>query len=337
MDARLLILLLTALMGAAPPPSAEKVDLLATGRQYTAWFYAGEIDKLWERFIPEMKQALGSADNVRAFREQVETQLGKETEVVSEELVPHPPYQVYARLVKMAKVSMPILVQWTLDGAGNVTGFFIRPVQEEAPSKHLDYQTKTPLRLPFQGDWYVFWGGRTKEDNYHVVAPDQRFAYDFLILKDGKSHTGDSTALEQYHCFGQPILAPGAGTVAVAVDGLPDNKPGVMDPAHPPGNHVVLDHGNSEFSFLAHLKQGSLAVKKGDAVKPGDRIGLCGNSGNTTEPHLHYHLQTTDRFANGEGLPAQFLDYLADGKEVARGEPKKGQTIRPKEGLPLQK
>lgn len=317
------LLLTAALMSAAPDP-------LETGRRYTSWFYAGETAKLWEKFTPEMRQALGTAEGLAQFREQVRSQAGEETQVVSEQVTPSPPFQVYSRTVKMSKAPMPILVQWTLDASGNVAGFFIRPVQEPAPSKYLEYQTKTPLRLPFEGEWFVFWGGRTEAENYHVVAPDQRFAYDLLILKDGKSHTGDGTALEQYHCFGQPILAPGAGKVAVAVDGLPDQKPGEMDPSKSPGNHVVIDHGNGEFSFLAHLKKGSVAVKKGDAVKPGDRIGLCGNSGNTSEPHLHYHLQTTERFGDGEGLPAQFLDYLADGKKVERGEPKRGQTVRVK-------
>lgn len=320
---------LFAMVLAASPSDKGSVDPQALGRQYTAWFYAGEAGKLWERFTPEMKQGLGSADNLKSFRGQVEAQVGTEAEVVSEQVTPAPPYQVYIRTVRMSKVDVPIIVQFALDASGNVAGFFVRPVEQPAPSKHLEYQTKTPLRLPFEGEWYVFWGGRTPEQNYHVVAPDQRFAYDLLILKDGKSHTGDGSANEQYHCFGQPILAPGAGTVAVVVDGLDDNKPGEMDAKNPPGNHVVIDHGNGEFSFLAHLRKGSVAVKKGDAVKPGDRLGVCGNSGNSSEPHLHYHLQTTDRFAGGEGLPAQFLDYAADGKDVKRGEPTRGQTVRP--------
>lgn len=316
------LLLAAMLMATAPDP-------LETGRQYTSWFYAGETAQLWERFTPEMKRAIGTAEGLGQFREQVRSQGGEETQVISEKVTPSPPFQIYSRTVRMSKAPVPIVVQWTLDASGNVAGFFIRPVQEPAPSKHLDYQTKTPLRLPFEGEWFVFWGGRTEAENYHVIAPDQRFAYDLLILKDGKSHTGDGTALEQYHCFGKPILAPGAGKVAVAVDGLADQKPGAMDPSNPPGNHVVIDHGNGEFSFLAHFKKGSVAVKKGDAVKAGDRIGLCGNSGNTSEPHLHYHLQTTERFAGGEGLPAQFLDYVADGKKVDRGEPTRGQVVRP--------
>jgi hypothetical protein len=307
---------------------------LETGRQYTKWFYAGEADKLWEKFSPEMKKALVSADNLRAFRGQVEAQAGTETSVEDEKVTPEGGFQVYTRKARFSKVPAPLIVQWTLDASGNVAGFFIRPDQstppKEAESKYLDYQTKTPLRLPFSGEWFVFWGGRTVGENYHAASRDQRFAYDIVIVKDGKSHTGDGSSNEQYFCFGQPLLAPGAGTVTVAVDGVADNKPGVMNREQVPGNHVVIDHGNGEFSFLAHFKKGTVAVKPGDKVKAGQALGLCGNSGNSSEPHLHYHLQNTGVFFEGDGLPAQFLDYVADGKAVERGEPRKGQQVRPK-------
>ena len=101
-----------------------------------------------------------------------------------------------------------------------------------------------------------------------------------------------------------------------------------MDRANPVGNHVVIDHGG-EFSFLAHLRQGSVSVKAGDRVSAGQPLGRCGNSGNTTMPHLHYHLQTTAVFAQGAGLPAQFNDYRADGQRVARGEPQRGEHLEP--------
>jgi hypothetical protein len=322
---------LAGLLLAAAPAYPEKAgnDAAELGRQYTAWFYAGEADRLWERFSPEMKQALGSAGALRGFREQVAAQVGTEEEVLSEEVAAVPPYRVYVRKVKMSKAPMAVVVQWTLDQAGGIAGFFVRP-GEAAPSKHLDYQTKAPLRLPFEGEWHVVWGGRTIDDNYHVVAADQRFAYDFLVVEGGSSFKGDGKANEQYHCFGKPILAPAAGTVAAVADGIEDNRPGEMNALQPPGNHVVLDHGNNEFSFLAHLKKGSVAVKVGDRVEAGARLGVCGNSGNSSEPHLHYHLQSTPRFGAGEGLPAFFNGYVADGKPVERGEPRKGQVVRPR-------
>lgn len=333
MISRILHLLAGALLAAAPsqpgPAGGAASDPAELGRRYTEWFYAGEAGKLWERFTPDMQKALGSVEALRGFRDQVAAQAGTEVEVLSEKVTPEPPFQVYTRVIRMSKAPGTVIVQWALDAGGRVAGFFVRP--GEAPSSgYQDYRTKTPLRLPFQGEWYVFWGGRTIDENYHVVAPDQRFAYDFLIFRDGRSHTGDGSANEQYHCFGQPILAPAAGTVAVVVEGIADNKPGEMNPAQAAGNYLVIDHGNGEHSFLAHFKKGSIAVRKGDAVQPGDRLGLCGNSGNSSEPHLHYHLQTTERFGDGEGLPAFFNGYVADGQEVQRGEPRRGQTVRPK-------
>lgn len=70
--------------------------------------------------------------------------------------------------------------------------------------------------------------------------------------------------------------------------------------------------------------------KVGDKVKRGDLVGRCGNSGNSSEPHLHYHLQNGPHFGQAEGLPAQFRNYVADGKKIERGELVKGQHISSK-------
>lgn len=322
-----------------PAASAPAADLpngpLERGRAYTAWFYAGEVARLWERFAPEMQAAM-SADALAAFRKQVDEQLGPETGVRDEKVTPVGAFQVYTRTASFTKFPGAVVVQWTLDGEGKVGGFFVRPAQpapaesKEAPSPHLGYATKTPLHLPFTGEWSVFWGGRSVEENYHAATTDQRFAYDIVVAKDGKSHEGDGTRNDQYYCFGRPILAPAAGKAVVVVDGIEDNVPGEMNRAQPPGNYIVLDHGNGEFSFLAHFQKGSIQVAQGADLAAGAVLGRCGNSGNSSEPHLHYHLQTTPTFRQGEGLPAQFLDYVADGKEVARGEPTRGQTIRTK-------
>src|SRR3546814_3444315 len=66
-----------------------------------------------------------------------------------------------------------------------------------SPSPYLDYQTKARLRLPFEGEWYVVWGGLDIEQNYHAATPGQRFAYDLLKIVDGSSHRGDGSALER--------------------------------------------------------------------------------------------------------------------------------------------
>ena len=179
--------------------------------------------------------------------------------------------------------------------------------------------------------WFGFWGGRDVEYNFLAVDAGQRFALDLLVVRDGRSHAGDPSMLESYHCWGRPILAPADGVVVRAVDGVPDQAIGASDPTNPAGNHVVIDFGNDEHGFLAHLQEGSVRVVAGDLVASGQDIGLCGNSGNSSEPHLHFHLETSPTLGRGEGLPAQFTNYRANGTLIGRGEPRKGESIRPAE------
>ena len=324
-----------AVLGLASPARAQQGDdpRMATGRRYTQWLYEGRADSLFARFGPQMRAAIPTLEAFAGMQQQIQAGLGAETEVLSERIVDPPPVPgmtVYVRSARFANAPMVLDVTVATDSAGTIHGLLVRPQggPQPAPSQYLEYQTRTPLRLPFAGEWFVYWGGRTVEQNYHVAYPSQRFAYDLMVMRGGSSHQGDGTALEQYYCWGQPILAPGAGTVSSAVDSLPDQQIGTMNPQRPTGNHVIVDHGNGEFSLMAHLRRGSVAVRAGDRVAAGQKVGECGNSGNTTEPHLHYHLQNGPVFGQAEGMPAQFLGYVADGQPVERGEPVKGQTIR---------
>src|SRR5690625_5823825 len=83
--------------------------------------------------------------------------------------------------------------------------------QRAAPTEFLDYETKTPLYLPFYDEWFVFWGGRTIGENYHAVAADQRIAYDFVVLRGGRPDIGPATSQRHFRCFGREVLAPGRG------------------------------------------------------------------------------------------------------------------------------
>jgi murein DD-endopeptidase MepM/ murein hydrolase activator NlpD len=126
--------------------------------------------------------------------------------------------------------------------------------------------------------------------NYHAALRDQRFAYDIVVARDGATHSGDGKHNTDYFAYGQAIVAPGDGVVATLEDGVPENVPGEMNPAHAAGNYVIVDHGDGEFPLLAHMIPGSFRVKVGDRVRAGQEIGRCGNSGNSSEPHLHYHV-----------------------------------------------
>lgn len=314
-------------------PAQATFDPMEKGRDLTQKLFAGDMAAVAAELDEQMTQALGGEEGLKTFGAQLEAQLGAESAVKDEQVSEVQGHTVYQRTSSFEKIGGNVVVVWSFNSEGKVAGLFVQPAQGQAPqeaaSEYLDYQTKTALRLPFDDEWTVYWGGRTVAQNYHAAHSDQRFAYDIVIVRDGSTHTGDGRSNSDYHCFGVPILAPGAGTVVVSRDGLADNAPGEIESPVPAGNHVVIDHGNGEFSFVAHLREGSVRVGEGDHVAQGDTLGLCGNSGRSSEPHLHYHLQTTPEFGAGEGLPAQFLDYLADGEPVVRGEPTQGQKVSP--------
>ncbi|MEO1244975.1 MAG: peptidoglycan DD-metalloendopeptidase family protein [Pseudomonadota bacterium] len=315
------------LLCAAWQSHAEQPSTLALGQGVVEQFYAGNTSAVWPRMTADMQKAIGRESNLKNVRDSVFAQLGTEERLLSERVESSGGFDVYLRRTSFSESAAPVTITVSFDRERRIAGFLIRPEPEAAESPYLDYDTQAQLRLPFDGEWYVFWGGRSVEQNYHAIASDQRFAYDFVMLRNGRSHTGDGTLNEQYHCWEQPILAPAAGIVTTAVDGLPDLNPGDMDGAMPAGNHVILNLGNDEFALFAHLRQDSIAVEKGDKVAAGEVLGLCGNSGNTSEPHLHFHIQDQDGFGKGLGKPAFFLDYLADGEPVERGEPLRGQRV----------
>lgn len=194
---------------------------------------------------------------------------------------------------------------------------------------------RTTFRLPFDGAWLVIWGGETEFRNYHAPTPAQRHAHDIAIWRDGATYAGEGTRNEDYHCYGQPQYAPAAGTVVTAVDDYPDGTPGstpTTDPTlHPAGNHVVIEVAEGEYVLMAHLQPGSVAVSEGQAVQPGDLIGLSGNSGNSSEPHVHLHLQTgPDMFDPATvGLPMTFTDLLVDGEPVESAPLEQARIIEP--------
>jgi murein DD-endopeptidase MepM/ murein hydrolase activator NlpD len=323
------VLLATFLSASAADGLAQEF-VLEMGRERSEAFLRGDLVGIWDAMTPDMREALGSRAALAQFRNDLERTHGAEREVLQEDARREGRVDIYLRTARWTKSPAPLLMQWAFDDSDRIAGFFVRQLPTPAETRFLDYQTKGSLRLPFDGEWLVYWGGRTLEQNYHVADRAQRFASDFVIRRNGSTHNGDGADLTDYYCWDRPILAPAAGTVVAAVEGLADQPIGESDPEHPAGNHVVLALGNSEFAFLAHLREGSVAVQSGEKVSPGQEIGRCGNSGNTSEPHLHFHLQTTPDLATGEGLPAFFEDYVADGRPVDRGEPLQGQVVSPR-------
>lgn len=174
------------------------------------------------------------------------------------------------------------------------------------------------VRLPSDQILRVAWGGDRLKTNRHAAVPDQRWAYDFVI----EPALHGSSSLEDYGCYGTPVLAPVTARVHHAVDGEPDEIPGSgLNARAPLGNNVVLQLETGTYLIVAHLKPGSVLVRTGDMVTEGQPVGACGNSGNTSEPHIHIHHQRQDplefpiNFA--EGLPLYFRDH--DGAAMPEG------------------
>jgi hypothetical protein len=314
-------------------PPAGDTKALERGRELCSHFYAGQLEELHGMFSKEMKEAL-PFERFKAFRGRMSQELGSESEIVDERprTVDVPGKGLvteYVRLARFEKRPEIVEVLWAWGPDLAILGFQVSPAKTPHPSAYLDYQTKTVLRLPFRGEWFVFSGGRTVSENPHALARDQRFSIDLVMLENKSSHSGDGRKNEDYYCFGVPILAPADARVVAASDTVKDNVPGVLNAAEPLGNHVILDHGNGEYSFLAHLKRGSVLVKAGDPVKAGQPLAACGNSGHSSEPHLHVHLQTTATPFDGDGLPAAFERFVANGAPVPRGELVRGMTVRP--------
>ncbi|MEU6550491.1 M23 family metallopeptidase [Streptomyces sp. NPDC046915] len=156
-----------------------------------------------------------------------------------------------------------------------------------------------PLLFPLEGTWYVVQGGG-RALNHHARIPEQRGALDLVALGPYGTRTGSGHDLTAYAAYGRPVRSPCDGRVVSAADTFHDQKPGEIRYQPPYGNHVFLDTGR-EIVKLAHLRPGSVTVTEGDTVRRGQLLGEVGNTGNTTEPHLHIHAER-----EGIGLDLEF-------------------------------
>jgi len=166
-------------------------------------------------------------------------------------------------------------------------------------------------RLPFEGTWYV-----AAEHSYldaHKRFLAEAYAYDFLqIGPGGKSYQRDGRSNSDYYAYGKKVLAAKDGRVVSVRGDMAENAPGeTTNTEAPGGNLVIIDHGGNQFGYYAHLKPFTVAVKPGAQVKAGDVLGEVGNSGDSSEPHLHFHVMNNADPSLADGIPVVFESWKA--------------------------
>lgn len=192
--------------------------------------------------------------------------------------------------------------------------------------------TQTRFSFPLQGRWWNAAGASFQ--SHHRWTPMEEFAFDFVRLgPDQTTHRRAGTRFADYYSYGEPVLAAAPGRVALVVSDQQEDTSSMKRPGETieayftrlqqdqftrlargapgiGGNQIMIDHGNGEFSFYGHLQAGSVRVRIGDQVTRGQRIGAVGSSGNSTEPHLHFHVCNSADLLMCRGIPVTWEGAL---------------------------
>ncbi|TVZ15649.1 M23 family metallopeptidase [Maribacter sp. MAR_2009_72] len=305
----------------------EKETIKKVANVFQELYNAEQYKDIFELFAPDMKTAL-PLEQTTDFLKGLKSQAGK---MVNRTFITYEngTYASYRTNFERALLAVNI----SLDKTGKINGLFVKPFKD--PNLPKLVRNTTNFILPFNDEWTIFWGGDTKELNYHVINEAQKNAFDIVITDHtGKSYKTDGKTNEDYYAFGKELIAPCNAEVVLVVDGIKDNIPGEMNPIYVPGNTVILKTDLNEFLFFAHFKQNSIVVKQGQHVKQGDLLGLCGNSGNSSEAHLHFHLQNIEDMNKATGAKSYFTNILVNGELKKEYSPIKGEKVKNKTKTP---
>ena len=236
--------------------------------------------------------------------------------------------------------------------SGFASNLFPKRTTDTGARTEVSRRKPVVLGPPLQGKNWVAVNGCCTVSAHRgaMVAFDQkllaaeRYAIDY-IQSDDKGHVllpNESTRLKDYPAYGKPIISVASGRVVKVVEGYPDVKPGVLDPdlrlKDAGGNHVIVDIGGGRYAFYAHLKAHSITVEEGEHVRLGQQLGRLGNSGNTTLPHLHFHVMDAPLALGADhNLPYVFDSFAYRGRiEGALDTPVLLKNPEPREDeLPL--
>ncbi len=209
-------------------------------------------------------------------------------------------------------------------------------IQQHSPERNLysymvnknrlSHLGKIHVKLPFFGRWTITQG----IDGIHTHKDVWKYAWDFEMTdEEGKTYKDKGLRLEDYYCYGKPVIASADGYITDVETGVEDNIIGDANLSNNWGNSVVIHHAEAFFSQMSHLQKGSILVKKGQYVRKGEQIGRCGNSGRSPYPHLHFQFQTAgDIGAATLNYPfAAFLKHSESSEFCAASQPQTGDIV----------
>ena len=237
--------------------------------------------------------------------------------------------QVFA--FRGARDTLRVRVHGNVDGhAAEFTGSI--PIKSEfAQNKYI---------FPLRGVWYAGYGASFHTG--HRWAVPEEFALDIAkVGESGLSHKGDGTRFDDYYAYGADVLAAADGRVTSVANDQQEDPSAMQRPNETQeayfarlqkeqgerlakgltaitGNFVMIDHGKNEYSLYAHLQPGSVGIRVGDQVKAGDVIGKLGSSGNSTEPHLHFHVCDKPDALMCAGIPVNFSNITIQWADLPR-------------------
>ncbi|CCF84523.1 M23 family metallopeptidase [Nitrolancea hollandica] len=231
-----------------------------------------------------------------------------------------------------AQVPRSLLHHLYLLGAAGPAAKTATPMDYTAAPLPLDRLRTPVIGPPLKGDGWVAINGCCAPELVHrgsvqtvngSLFDAQRFAIDWMRLDaQGRFVHGDASDVRNYTDYGADVIAVADGTVIDTLNTLDDQVPGKLPDPNSitlqtvDGNHVVLDLGGGFYAFYAHMRKGSVTVKPGDKVKRGQVIGKLGNSGNTSAPHLHFHIVTGPSVLGSDGVP-YVIDRFAMAGQVS--------------------
>lgn len=274
-----------------------------------------------------IRERLRPADQRTALR-RLRSQLGPIRGVAEERLHREEDVRWYSGLwVCGGAIPNLALLQFALDEEGKVLALTLRKHlrRDQATFPAESYETVNRFRVPSTGTWTVTQGGPTPETNKHHGHHQQRWAYDLVVRKNGSSRRKKARTNQDHYAYGMPYLAPAPGTVVYARNDRPETPFG--NKGEGGGNGVIIDHGFGEYTASWHFIPGSVQVEVGDPVNAGDVLGTVGNSGRSSQPHIHIHVASGPPGSGSDGLPLRFADVTVRDRPLRLAEPLRDDRV----------